>query len=335
VAAAHRISRLASELVALSGPTRFGMTPAELSQSAAAVADHKAALDAQLEILTGTGYVQPAGEIAGLVDDLVSNSEMIQRQRPPLLDSIVAGVTDRQQLTRTATTVLLPDAETSADHQFHQLIATATDANSADLDTFSTDDILQFAHVRSLLGHLGPATSVLLATADLRVPSLAGRVQELYETAATPIERDIEYLSENGGSEFEDLIQLSHQVLSVATGDGNIFDRLERRLSLAAAENSLIAKNNKILNQLLSAIDALTADVQGLPQASTIPGEDTDEPGITDDEVRFGQSAALLGPSAALGEGMQRGILAAFKEANDDGGVHGRQLTLKTLNDDY
>ena len=335
VAAAHRISRLASELVARSGPTRFGMTPAELSKSAAAVADHKAALDAQLEILSETGRAEPADRIAGLVDDLVSNSEMIQLQRPPLLDEIVAGVTDRQLLTRTATTMLLPAAETSADNQFHQLITGAMDGESADLDALSTDDILQFAHVTSLLGYLGPAANVLAAAADLRVPSLAGRVQEMYETAAIPVERDIQYLEENGGPEFEELIQLSHELLAVATGDDNIFDRLERRLSLAAAENALIAKNNKTLDELLSEIDALTDDVPGVSQPSTVPGKAAGEPGVTDDEIRFGQSAALLGPAAALGEGMQLGILAAFKEANDNGGVHGRQLTLKTLNDDY
>ena len=333
--AALRISRHASELVALSGPTRFGTTPADLSKSAAEVADHKVALEAQLEILSENGYPEQADKITRLVDDLVTNSEVIQRQRPPLLSSIVAGVTDRQQLTRTTTTMLLPAAETSADDQLSQLMASVTDGASADSGAFSTTDILQYAHVRSFLGNLGPATSILLAAADLRVPSLAGRVQELYETAAAPIERDIEYLSDNGGPEFEELIQLSQQVLSVATGDSNIFDRLEHRLSLAATENALISKNNHTLNQLLFEIDGLTADVQGHPQPSTMPGNEAGEPGVTEDEIRFGQSAALLGPSAALGEGMQLGILAAFKEANDNDGVHGRQLTLKTLNDDY
>ena len=333
--AALRISRHASELVALSGPTRFGMTPADLSKSAAAVADHKAALEAQLEILSENGYPEQAGKITRLVDDLVTNSEAIQRQRPPLLSSIVAGVTDRQQMTRTTTTTLIPLAETSADNQFTQLMASVADGESADSGAFSTTDVLQYAHVRSFLTHLGPATSTLLATANLLVPSLAGRVQEWHQTAAVPIERDIEYLSENGGPEFEELIQISQQVLSAAKGDNNIFDRLEHRLSLAATENALISKNNNILNQLLFEIDGLTADVQGHPQPSTMPGIEGGEPGVTDDEIRFGQSAALLGPSAALGEGMQLGILAAFKEANDNDGVHGRQLTLKTLNDDY
>ena len=43
-------------------------------------------------------------------------------------------------------------------------------------------------------------------------------------------------------------------------------------------------------------------------------------PGVTDDEILFGQSAAFEGPAAALGRGMNLGIKAAFAEANATGG---------------
>ena len=59
------------------------------------------------------------------------------------------------------------------------------------------------------------------------------------------------------------------------------------------------------------------------------------EPGVFDDRIVFGQSAALKGPAAALGLGMREGILAAFHEANAAGGVHGRKLELISYNDDY
>ena len=58
-------------------------------------------------------------------------------------------------------------------------------------------------------------------------------------------------------------------------------------------------------------------------------------PGVDDSRILFGQSAALGGPAAALGTGMRLGILAAFKEANDAGGVHGRKLELKSYDDGY
>ena len=59
------------------------------------------------------------------------------------------------------------------------------------------------------------------------------------------------------------------------------------------------------------------------------------EPGVTPDRVAFAQVAALDGPAGALGTGMRAGILAAFGEANANGGVHGRQVTLDSFDDGY
>ncbi len=59
------------------------------------------------------------------------------------------------------------------------------------------------------------------------------------------------------------------------------------------------------------------------------------DPGVFDDRIVFGQSAAFKGPAAVLGLGMREGILAAFNEANAAGGVHGRKLELVSYNDGY
>lgn len=59
------------------------------------------------------------------------------------------------------------------------------------------------------------------------------------------------------------------------------------------------------------------------------------EPGVFDDRIIFGQSAAFDGPAAALGLGMREGILAAFNEANAAGGVNGRRLELVSYDDGY
>lgn len=58
-------------------------------------------------------------------------------------------------------------------------------------------------------------------------------------------------------------------------------------------------------------------------------------PGVTDDQILFGQSAALGGPAADLGTEMRRGILAAFEETNRAGGVNGRRLELRSYDDRY
>lgn len=58
-------------------------------------------------------------------------------------------------------------------------------------------------------------------------------------------------------------------------------------------------------------------------------------PGVTDDQIIFGQSAAFSGPAEELGTNMEFGIRAAFHEINQKGGVHGRKLMLLQLDDAY
>ena len=57
--------------------------------------------------------------------------------------------------------------------------------------------------------------------------------------------------------------------------------------------------------------------------------------GLSDDRILFGQSAAFSGPAQELGKNMRLGIVAAFDEANRQGGVHGRVLELQSLDDAY
>ena len=70
------------------------------------------------------------------------------------------------------------------------------------------------------------------------------------------------------------------------------------------------------------------------PSAPVVDANE-DPPGVSDSHVVFGQSAALSGPASGLGLNMRRGIEAAFNEANLNGGVHGRQLALISLDDAY
>ncbi len=58
-------------------------------------------------------------------------------------------------------------------------------------------------------------------------------------------------------------------------------------------------------------------------------------PGVLDDRIVFGQSAAFSGPARDLGNGMRLGIEAAFEEVNRGGGVHGRSLELLAYDDEY
>ena len=77
-----------------------------------------------------------------------------------------------------------------------------------------------------------------------------------------------------------------------------------------------------------TAVPAETA----VPASAEVPDP---APGVSDERVLFGQSAAFSGPARELGQNMQLGIRAAFQEANAQGGVHGRRLELKPLDDAY
>jgi len=63
--------------------------------------------------------------------------------------------------------------------------------------------------------------------------------------------------------------------------------------------------------------------------------QQTIAPGVTETSVLFGQSAGLTGPASELGQAMRLGIQAAFNEANENGGVAGRTLELRSLDDAY
>ncbi len=75
-----------------------------------------------------------------------------------------------------------------------------------------------------------------------------------------------------------------------------------------------------------------TREAKGSPNTGTVLSE---HPGVTDERVLFGQSAAFSGPAWELGTNMQLGILSAFQEVNHAGGVNGRELRLVALDDGY
>jgi len=84
-------------------------------------------------------------------------------------------------------------------------------------------------------------------------------------------------------------------------------------------------------NLPLLAFAAAALALQAPPQAPSERPARADETA----PLVFGMSTALSGPAADLGVNMRAGVLAAFGEANRTGGVHGRQLELRALDDGY
>ncbi|CZF81192.1 Leucine-, isoleucine-, valine-, threonine-, and alanine-binding protein precursor [Grimontia celer] len=59
------------------------------------------------------------------------------------------------------------------------------------------------------------------------------------------------------------------------------------------------------------------------------------EVGVTDTTITLGMSNALSGPASGLGTGVKAGTLAYFEKINQQGGVHGRQIKVISLDDGY
>lgn len=81
--------------------------------------------------------------------------------------------------------------------------------------------------------------------------------------------------------------------------------------------------------------DDTQSESGGEGNAVVVADQRESDPGISDDQILFGQSAVFSGPSQELGRGMRLGIRAAFYEINQAGGINGRELQLKTLDDSY
>lgn len=75
---------------------------------------------------------------------------------------------------------------------------------------------------------------------------------------------------------------------------------------------------------------ALCAFASLLPPATAMA-----QAGLTGSTILIGQSAALSGPAAELGNELRAGALAYFEQVNKRGGVHGRRIVLETLDDVY
>jgi len=84
-----------------------------------------------------------------------------------------------------------------------------------------------------------------------------------------------------------------------------------------------------------------SAPAQQQPTVAAVTPPQAQEPkgmpfrGVTDTEIRFGIAAPFTGPAKELGQNMRLGIETAFRAANANGGIFGRQLRLVAVDDGY
>lgn len=108
-----------------------------------------------------------------------------------------------------------------------------------------------------------------------------------------------------------------------------------RSKSLVSAFATLVAVATLLAGVACAGPQQSASGANGGSDSATLAADGPTEPGVSDDRVLFGQSAAFSGPAQDLGSDMRLGIQAAFHEANEAGGVHDRRLELESLDDGY
>ena len=331
--AALGVARHANALVAIGSiPTQPWMPPEVIAANGQAISAHKESLNDHLAFLDGQGPAERVAHIRMLVDRLGTNADSIQAGRLPLLAAMGAENMSWEHVVLSSVAELYPAADASVDNQFYDLASNVHD--------ISEDDILRYTHTNSLYANTGLGHTLLVVASLLDFHPYVAGIEEIYDSVAGRLARDVEYLRDDHGAGLDpEVVALAERLRDAGGADGQTryFELLVTRLKMTEQEHALIMENAQVLSHILDQVDALATEARGLdaPAVPQVQPLSMMDPGITADEVHFGQSAVLEGPSAALGSMMKLGIEAAFEEANRAGGVHNRQIKLTTLNDDY
>jgi branched-chain amino acid transport system substrate-binding protein len=91
------------------------------------------------------------------------------------------------------------------------------------------------------------------------------------------------------------------------------------------------------MNRFIVRRSALKASIAGVVGASLAPqvwSQKKYGPGVTDSEIKLGQTLPYSGPASAYGQ-LGRAQVAYFKSLNDRGGINGRKINLISLDDGF
>ena len=75
--------------------------------------------------------------------------------------------------------------------------------------------------------------------------------------------------------------------------------------------------------------------VSALLAAAPASAEKAYGPGVSDTEIKLGQSTPLSGPASAFGAGAGRAVVGYFEMLNEQGGINGRKISFTQLDNAY
>ena len=267
LAAAAAVTRSSSALASTASvASNARMTPERIADEREAIASNTAQLTENLSVLKGKGYDGKVERIGQQVDLLTSNASRIEDGRPALLEAILVGERNWQELSISTNYELFPAIGSSLDNQFYYIMTGRSefrDGDPSNLDHLSIEEFLRYWHMATLMESLSRGYWTLDFANRLTIPGLTTRVEETFDTAAQRMERSIEYLEQNGGPDLNsEVIPLANRLLDAGTGENSALDAMKARTSKVAQERKLIGANNRILAGLQGQVDGLVADVR-------------------------------------------------------------------------
>ena len=279
LAAAAEVTRRSSALASTASvASNARMTPDSSAAARAAIASNAALLADRLTALAGRGYDGSVERIGQQVNLLTANVSRIEDQRPALLEAILVGERNWQELSLSTNYELFPAIGSSLDNQFYYMMTGRSDfrvGNPSGSDRLSKEEYLRYWHLATLMESVSRGYWTLDFANRLTIPALAARVEETFDTAAQRMERSIAYLAENGGPDLNpEVIPLANRLLAASAGEHSALDAMKLRTSMVAQERQLIGANRQILAGLQGEVDGLVAEVrQSLAAASARYGQ--------------------------------------------------------------
>ena len=265
LAAAAEVTQRSSALASTASmASNTRMTHDSVAEARAAIASDETELTARLVALEGRGYDGSAERIGQQVDLLTANVSRIEDARPALLEAILVGERNWQELSLFTNYELLPAIASSLDDQFYYVMTGRSDfrgAEPADSGALSREEFLRYWHLATLMESVSRGYWTLDFANRLTIPALTARVEETFDTAAQRMERSIEYLAENGGPELNPaVIPLASRLLDAGVGENSALDAMKLRASMVARERKLIGDTGQILSGLQGEVDGLVAE---------------------------------------------------------------------------
>ena len=281
-AAVARHSGAASSAAA--EPTRMGMTPDSLDErsaastaAASALAEH---LDALANAAAGAGYDARLAAIRAHSDALLDDARRIDAGRPELLRLLHEGRENYRRFSYDYRESLNSALVTSLDDQLYDMmtweVGPGASPDPAD-NPVSRHAVFRYQHTFELLASARVAIAKLVEASALSHPFQVVIVREEYEAAAQRMrsslddhyqtlgdapdaQSEISRLS-NATDAQSEIHRLSNAILDAGAGENNLFQTIDRRLQLAAAEQRRIDSQRQTLTALHREVDALVAEV--------------------------------------------------------------------------